>query len=118
MQRLKDKISHTIYIPQYLRQWDIDVDTRELVTNLIFDILDHFFRGVVPQFLHGRTIAAVCKKIDHLTYELSQLCDSQIYLQTWLFLGETIESWMQFAVEEEEFEVATNLRKILNMEYA
>ncbi len=118
MQELKTKISHTIYIPDYLRKWKCDNSTKDLATSILFEILDCYFKGVTGNYLSNRNVKILCNKIDDLSYEFSQITDPDIYLQNWLFIGQTIELWTDLAISLEEFEVATNLRKLLNNEYA
>jgi len=118
MEELKRKIAETIYVPDYLRKWKSDVDIKDEVTTILFEILDCYFNGVVKEFISNRKVKILCFKIDTYSYDFSQLTDGEIYLQNWLFIGQTIELWIQFAIESEEFEVAANLRKLLNNEYA
>jgi hypothetical protein len=118
MDELKGKIAETIYVPDYLRKWKCDNEIKDLATTILFEMLDCYFNGVQFGFISNRRVKSLCYKIDKLSYDFSQVSDPDIYLQNWLFIGTTVELWIEFAVDLEEFEVAANLRKLLNSEYA
>ena len=118
MEELKSRISHTIYVPDYLRKWNADNEIKDLATTILFEMLDCYFNGVQVGFISNRRVKSLCYKIDNLSYDFSRVSDPDIYLQNWLFIGTTVELWIEFAVDLEEFEVAANLRKLLNSEYA
>ena len=118
MQRLRDKIADTIFIPKYLKDWKWPLNKKDKAYDLIFEILDVYFTAVTPEFMTERRVKWTCLKIDRLAVELSEVSEAEIYLQDWFFIGQTIEKWLAFAIEEEEFEVAANLRKLMHQEYA
>jgi hypothetical protein len=115
MDGLKDGIAKTILVPHFLYEWN-DQYKDELV-NLTFQILDLYYRGVNSDLLTNVQVKRICRKIDRLSAESITISPSHIHLQCWLWIGEMIEEWIQLAIFEEEFEVAANLRKLLNSEY-
>jgi hypothetical protein len=44
---------------------------------------------------------------------LSQLVTESAFLTIWLFFGKTVERWIEVCVDYEEYESASNLKKIL-----
>jgi len=118
MEELKKKIYKTIYMPDFLRAWKCDTESKDIATAITFEILACYYKAIQPQLMTMIRVRNLCKKIDDLSYDFSQISNSDIYLQNWLFIGQTVESWLEYAVEEEEYEVAANLRKLLNNEYA
>ena len=118
MQRLNEKIADTIFIPKYLIDWNWPLKKKDKAYDLIFEILHLYSLGVTQEFITGRRVEFICLKIDRLAKELADVSEAEIYLQDWFFIGQTIEKWLVFAIEEEEFEVATNLRKLMHSEYA
>ena len=55
--------------------------------------------------------------MDRISADLLGITPPYLHLQGWIWIGETIEEWIQLAIFEEEFESAANLRKLLNSEY-
>jgi hypothetical protein len=112
----KEKVAETIKLPQFL-QVPMFANKDEAI-DLVWSILDYYFQGCQDTFLTDKDIETICDCIDDLSSLLSDIITSKLYLQCWLFIGKTINQWIEFALQEELYEVATNLRKILNKEYA
>jgi hypothetical protein len=117
MKDLKAKINKTVSTPEFLRQWQGPVDIKTRLAEIVFEILTEYWSGVDTRVLDNREIKNICFEIDELTYEINEIATPQINLQCWLFIGQTIEDWIDFALADEEFETAANLKKILKSEY-
>lgn len=117
MEQLKKEIADTVFLPTHLRDWKERQEIKDLAYHLVFEILNLYYLGVESSFLDNKKIKKTCRKIDDLNYELAEISTPQVNLQNWLWIGETIEMWIEFSLESEEYEVATNLRKLLNSEY-
>lgn len=115
---LKVKIADTVFLPQHLRDWPEDLEIKDCAYHIAFDILNLYYLGISTKFMTNRQIKKTCYGIDSLTYDLAQMSPPHINLLNWIWIGETIEKWIQFCVELEEYEAATNLRKLINSEYA
>jgi len=110
-------ISDTVFLPDFVRKWTSPNDIKDRLSHIIFEILNYYYVGVCQDFLTNRQIKDVCYEIDELSFEITEISSPHINLQCWLFIGETVEQWIEFALLEEEYEVASNLKKILNSEY-
>lgn len=117
MEELKRLISDTVFVPQHLRDWTQASTIKDTSYHIVFEILNVYYMGVTSDLLDNKKVKRLCRKIDRYNHELSELSPPHINLQNWLWIGDTIEKWIDFAVMNEEFEVAANLRKLLNSEY-
>lgn len=117
MEALRKEISTTVFVPDFFNTIE-SFERREEVVKCHFEIIDNYYQGIKPRFLSNGEVKRLCLKIDHLSYEALQMTPGDIHLLAWLWIGDMVEVWMQMAIELEEFEAATNLRKLLNSEYA
>jgi hypothetical protein len=115
MDGLKEGIARTILVPDFLHEW-VD-EYKDEVVSLTFQILDLYYRGVNKELLTNNQVKRLCRKIDRISADLLGITPPYLHLQGWIWIGETIEEWIQLAIFEEEFESAANLRKLLNSEY-
>lgn len=116
MSDFKNKIASTIFLPNFLKE-SLEPNTEDII-KLVFKILDLYHKGISEQnYMKPNMIWRVCSKIDHISMMLKDISSSDFYLQCWLFIGETVNEWISISIECEEFEVATNLRKLFNNEY-
>jgi len=117
MKGLKLLIGDTVFLPEFVREWTAPVDLKDKVSNIIFEILNLYYVGVSKDLLSNKRIKTICYQIDELSFEISEISTPHINIQCWLFIGETVEKWIEFSILEEEYESASNLKKILNSEY-
>lgn len=111
----KEKVAETIKLPAFLK---VPVfANKDEVIDMVWSILDFYFSGCKNEFLDDDDVYAICNCIDDMSELLGEITTSKLYLQCWLWIGETVNTWIDFAIQEELYEVATNLRKILNKEY-
>lgn len=115
MEALKQKISLTVQIPEFLDE--LKHPQRDEIVNGYYNILDIYFGGVYSGFLPNNTIRRWCRRIDTISNDLLEITPPQIHLNSWIWLGAVVELWIEYALQLEEYEVATNLRKLLNSEY-
>ena len=115
MVQFKEKVAETVKLPNFL-QTPTFANQKEAI-DIIWSILDLYFTGCKNWFLTNDEVSATCDDIDDLSLVLADLIPSKMYLRCWLWIGETINKWISFAIEDELFEAATNLRKLLNQEY-
>jgi len=80
---------------------------------LIDQILYHFMDGISNVKLTQRKLQYVCLKIENVADELSSISTDKDMTYTWLWIGETINDWIDEALLLEEFESVINLKKIL-----
>lgn len=116
MEALVRQISSTIYVPDFLK--DFQHPHKNDIVEMTFEILNFYYTSSInPEFLHNRKIKRICKDIDMMSQILCDMAPSEIYLNSWLWIGDTVETWIKMAEQLEEFEVASNLKKVLNSEY-
>ena len=117
MKELKLLISDTVFLPEFIREWTAPADLKDKVSNINFERLNLYYVGVSKEFLTNEHIKEICYEIDELSFEITDISTPNINIQCWLFIGETVEKWIEFSLLEEEYESASNLKKILNSEY-
>lgn len=117
MDNLKREIANTILMPDFLKDWSGSESDKGWAYEIIYQILDLYYSAVKREVQTSAFVKRTCFRIDRSSYELQKLLTPNQYLQTWLWIGSIIEVWIDFAVELEEYEVASNLKKILNSEY-
>lgn len=118
MDELKFRIAETIFLPDYLINWNERQEVKDFIYSTVFEILNIYYSGVKSELLSERLVKRYCRRIDKLNDEAYEYMTPNINLQNWLWIGSTIESWIDFSLELEEYEAAANLRKLLNKEYA
>ena len=120
MEDLQNEINLTIHLPDFLSEQK-DIENIDEIIKGYWKILNTFWRGVNEKFLSNTVIRNICMKIDWISDSiLDNLPQDKkhIHLQSWIWIGNLIEIWIELAVLREEYETATNLRRILNSEYA
>jgi hypothetical protein len=115
MDRLKQQIADSIKMPYEL--YNLTSEFKDEIIATTYKILDLHFKGVIEQFLSDSQVNRVLSRIEFYSRRLRSLTDSQLFLQLWLWIGQTTEEWLKWSLEEEHYECATNLRKIINFEY-
>lgn len=118
---IRSEIAATLIMPDFLK--DIESDREDdtigaYIISIIYKILDFHYRGVTDEFLSDLQIKRICRRIDSLSRELSSFAPAELNLNSWLWIGDTVTKWIEISVGAEKYEAATNLRKILNSEYA
>lgn len=116
MHLLRSKIAETIILPNFLHEYNHEL--KDEIIACSWEMLDIYYKGVRDQLITNSTIKRLCRKIDQCSYNLLQITPPYLHLQIWLWIGETIEKWIEFAVTDEQYEVAANLKKLMDSEYA
>jgi hypothetical protein len=111
MEILKQEIASTILMPDFL--YGFRSEHKDVIVEKTWRILDAYFKCVDVGILSDRKIRFLQRKVWHLSSEITDLTPPHLNLQIWLWIGETIEKWIDFAVVDEEFESAANLKKML-----
>lgn len=116
MDELKMRIAGTIEMPNFL--YNVDGPDKDLIIATAFKLLDLHYKGVEAAFMTDEQIRRVLRRVDSYDLKLRAYASPRVCLKTWIWIGQTVGEWINDAIELEEFEVATNLRKIINSEYA
>lgn len=112
---IKKEIAATIEMPDFIMVYR-NLGYHEVVEN-VYKILDLYYRGVEPHFLTEGQILRLVKRISFFYRQLELNSTPEIYLCCSIWIGDTVTKWIKIAVAVENFESATNLRKLLNEEY-
>ena len=116
MNDLRSEIAETIKMPLFLI--DLQSEYRDEVIAICYKILDYHYKGVQEEFLTDRQINRILHRVEILSIRLKDITDGSINLLSWIWINEVITKWIDLSLKYEEYEVATNLRKIINFEYA
>jgi hypothetical protein len=80
-----------------------------LTYNMVINFTEGLQKSVIPQW----RCELISKEIMDISDDLSKLVDDVSLLMIWLFVGETIEDWIDMAISLDCFESAENLKRIL-----
>jgi len=111
MELLKEEIAKTVQMPDFL--YDFQSEQKEEIVDKTWAILNLYFKCVDVGILNDRKIGYLQRRVWRLSSEITDITPPHMNLQIWLWIGQTIESWIDFAVVDEEFESAANLKKML-----
>lgn len=115
MQNLKTKIANSIQMPIFLIE--LRSEHRDEVIDIVYKILDSHYKGVTDEFLNASATNRLLYKIEWQTIRLKEIVTPETHLNCWMWIGDTVNKWIEYSLQEEAYEVATNLRKIINFEY-
>ncbi len=107
---IKQKIALTLEFPDFLREAE---DSAEVA----YKILDLYYKGVGEDFLSDIQTIRLGRKLKRYYGELRSQSSPEIFLRTSLWIGETVTKWINISLSVENYESATNLRKLLYEEY-
>ena len=110
MQQLQNEIADTIIIPYHLKHLDTDCqDQIWILLNVIYT------QCICDEFLSEREVLIAQLEVDEQSYDIKELCSPEDFFLIWQWIGKTCSKWLKSAVEHQEFESATNLKKVLNL---
>jgi hypothetical protein len=107
----------TIKQPEFLIDPSSPLSVKNLVWNRVHNILYEYMVGITEILISNSRIKQTCEEIQKISDDMSNNISDNDMMYVWLFLGETVESWIEEAIELEEFECASNLKKLLENEY-
>jgi hypothetical protein len=82
----------------------------ELVANIFYNYID----VIESSILSDKKISESLEDINRISGDISNILNDKDYLLTWIYIGDTIVLWQKRAVELEEYEIASNLKKLFN----
>ena len=83
------------------------------VSSLVYLFLD----GVVDYIQHNDLIESICIDIERTSKKIKEFVYHKMVMYIWIWLSELVESWIEFAIENEEYEIAANLQNIISQNY-
>jgi hypothetical protein len=86
---------------------------REHVNNILDEVFKIVCQGLDEDNMPEYDVFISSSTIFSLMDGLSQLVTESAFLTIWLFFGKTVERWIEVCVDYEEYESASNLKKIL-----
>lgn len=116
MNDLRKEIADTIKMPIFLI--DLKSEHRDEIVGISYKILDYHYKGVQDEFLNDKELNRILRRVESLSIRLREITDGNINLLSWIWINDVVTKWINLAINYEQYEVATNLRKIINFEYA
>lgn len=107
----------TIKQPNFLMDPNSPLSVKNLIWNRVHNILYEYTVGLSEILLSNSRIKQTCEEIQKLNDDMANSVSDEDMMYIWLFLGETVESWIEKAIELEEYETSANLKKLLENEY-
>lgn len=113
----KRAVIKSVHRPDFLKEEEeklIDMPTeRNLAWNGAYNILLLFSDGLSASNLSKSKIRLIAKQIESVTNELDIFLTDKQLLLVWSFIGMEVESWIELSLNEEYYESAANLKKIM-----
>lgn len=106
-------ITLTVDIPHLLDSAKVKKSVRVYVNDILDEIFKIVCQGLDEENMPEYDVFISSSTIFSLMDQVSQLVTESAFLTIWLFFGKTVERWIEVCVEYEEYESASNLKKIL-----
>lgn len=111
MELLQNDIAETIIIPKTLRYLSAECqDQIWVLLNIIYT------QCISDEFLSDRQILITELEIEEQSRDIKELCEPEDYFLIWQWIGKTCSKWLESSVKYQEFESATNLKKVLRLD--
>lgn len=107
----------TIKQPQFLMDPNSPLSVKNLIWNRVHNILYEYTIGLSEILLSNSRVRQTCEEVQRLNDDMANSVSDEDMMYIWLFLGETVESWIDKAIELEEYETSANLKKLLENDY-
>jgi len=107
----------TIKQPGFLLDPNSALSIKNLVWNRVHNILYEYMVGLTEILISNSRIKQTCEEVQKLNDDMANSISDNDMMYVWLWIGETVESWIEKAIDLEEFEAASNLKKLLENEY-
>lgn len=107
-------VVNSVKQPQFLLDPTSTLTTKSLAWNGVYNILYLMLDGCTCRLIRKHEIDAIEIEVDRINADLRALVDDKQMLMIWIWIGELVEGWIKFAIENEEYEIAANLKKILD----
>lgn len=76
-----------------------------------------FLDGVADYIQHSDLIETICMDIERTSKNMRDFVHHKMVMYIWIWMSELVESWIEFSIEQEEYEIASNLKNILDQNY-
>ena len=111
MELLQNDIADTISIPNSLRHLEPDCqDAVWILLNIIYT------RCIHEDFMSEREILVTQLEVEDQSEDIKKLCDPNDFFLIWQWIGTTCVKWLRSSIKHQEFESATNLKKVLHLD--
>jgi hypothetical protein len=103
--------------PEFLMDPNSPISVKNLVWNRVHNILYEYTIGLSEILLTNSRIKQTCEEVQRINDDMANTISENDMMYIWLWLGETVESWIEKAIELEEYESSANLKRLLENEY-
>lgn len=100
--------------PVFLEEDSDNPTIKNLGWNGVYNILLLFSDAISSNNLPKQKLRLIIKQIEDTTNELDTFLDSKQLLMLWIFIGSEIDAWIELCLQEEYYESAANLKKIMD----
>lgn len=112
MEKLQQEIAETIFLPKHLTSL-ITGECQDEIW-ILLNIL--YTECVDTEFLSDRMVFKTQLDFDNQSEIIKSICNPAEYFMIMVWITQTAEKWIQSAVLVDEFETATNLKKVLKLD--
>ena len=109
-------ITLTVDMPDLLDKLNIRKSVREYVMDLLGEAFKTACMCLDEDFVSESDLRITSSTILNTMDAISEVVSDEEYLSIWIFFGSSIENWMEVCVQYEEYESATNLKKLLEQD--
>lgn len=109
-------ITLTVDMPDLLNKLNIRKSVKDFVMDLLGEAFKISCECLDEDFVTQSDLRIASSTVLSLMDAISEVVTDENYLSIWIFFGTTIERWIEVCVEWEEYESATNLKKLLEQD--
>jgi hypothetical protein len=109
-------ITLTVDMPDLLHKLNIKKSVKDFVMDLLGEAFKTACMCLDEDFVSESDLRIASSTVLGLMDAISEIVTDENYLSIWIFFGTSIENWMEVCVEWEEYESATNLKKLLEQD--
>jgi len=109
-------ITLTVDMPDLLDKLNIRNSARGYVMDLLSEAFKLVCQGLDDEYMDSYELMISSETVLSIMDQISEVVIEENFLSIWIFFGSSIENWIETCVEYEEYESATNLKKLLEQD--
>ena len=109
-------ITLTVDMPDLLDKLNIRNSARGYVMDLLSEAFKLVCQGLDDDYMDSYELLISSETVLSIMDQISEVVVEENFLSIWIFFGSSIENWIDTCVEYEEYESATNLKKLLEQD--
>ena len=109
-------ITLTVDMPDLLDKLNIRNSAGGYVMDLLSEAFKLVCQGLDDDYMDSYELLISSETVLSIMDQISEVVVEENFLSIWIFFGSSIENWIETCVKYEEYESATNLKKLLEQD--